>query len=48
MLWTIFALLLILWLLGWGFNFGGSIIHLLLVIAVIVLVVNLVSGRRTV
>lgn len=48
MLWTIFAILLIMWLLGWGFNFGGSIIHLLLVIAVIVMVINLVSGRRAV
>lgn len=48
MLWTIFVVLLILWLLGFGLHFGGSLIHLLLVIAVIVLVVNLVSGRRTV
>lgn len=48
MLWTIFAILLILWLLGWGFQVGGSLIHLLLVVAVIMLVVNLVTGRRTV
>lgn len=48
MLWTIFAILIILWLLGWGFHVAGSLIHLLLVIALIVLVINLVSGRRTV
>lgn len=48
MLWTIFAILIILWLLGWGFHVAGSLIHLLLVIAVIVVVINLVSGRRTV
>jgi hypothetical protein len=48
MLWTIFAILLILWLLGWGFHIGGGLIHLLLVIAVIVLIINLVTGRRAV
>jgi hypothetical protein len=47
MLWTIFVVLLILWLLGFGFHVGGSLIHLLLVIAVVVLVINLISGRRT-
>jgi len=48
MLWTIFAILLILWLLGWGLHLAGSLIHLLLVLAVIVLIINLVTGRRTV
>jgi hypothetical protein len=48
MLWTIFAILLILWLLGWGFHIGGGLIHLLLVVAVIVLIINLVTGRRAV
>jgi Family of unknown function (DUF5670) len=48
MLWTIFAILIILWLLGWGFHVAGSLIHLLLVIAIIVAVINLVSGRRTI
>jgi hypothetical protein len=47
MLWTILAVLLILWLLGFSFHIAGSLIHILLVIAVIVLVINLVSGRRT-
>jgi hypothetical protein len=48
MLWTVFVILLILWVLG-GFivPFGGNLIHLLLVIAVVVLIVNLISGRRT-
>jgi hypothetical protein len=48
MLWTIFVILLIMWLLGFSFHFAGSLIHLLLVIAVIVLIINLVTGRRTV
>ena len=47
MLWTIFVILLVLWLLGFIGHFGGGLIHLLLVIAVIVLIVNLVSGRRS-
>jgi hypothetical protein len=47
MLWTIFVILLILWLLGFSLHIAGGLIHLLLVLAVIVLVVNLVSGRRT-
>ncbi len=48
MLWTIFAILLILWLLGWGFHVAGSLIHLLLVIAIIVAIINLFTGRSTV
>jgi hypothetical protein len=48
MLWTIFVILIILWLLGWGFHVAGGLIHLLLVIALIVAVINLVTGRRTV
>jgi Family of unknown function (DUF5670) len=48
MLWTIFAILIILWLLGWGFHVAGSLIHLLLVIALIVAVVNLITGRRAI
>lgn len=46
MLWTIFAILLILWLLGWGFHVAGSLIHLLLVLAVVVVIIHLVTGRR--
>jgi hypothetical protein len=48
MLWTIFVILLILWLLGFSFHVAGSLVHLLLVVAVVVLVINLISGRRTV
>ena len=48
MLWTILVILLVLWLLGVLSHIGGGMIHLLLVIAAIVLVINLVSGRRTV
>ncbi len=47
MLWTIFAILIILWLLGWGFHVAGALIHLLLVIALVVLIINLVTGRRS-
>jgi uncharacterized protein DUF5670 len=49
MLWTIFVILLVLWLLGLvsGYAFGGFI-HLLLIIAAVVLILNLVSGRRAV
>ncbi len=47
MLWTIMVILLILWLLGFSFHLAGSFIHILLVIAVAVLVINLISGRRT-
>ena len=46
MLWTIFVILLVLWLLGFSFHVGGGLIHLLLVIAVVVLLFNLLSGRR--
>lgn len=46
MLWTIFAVLLILWLLGFTLSIGGGLIHLLLVVALVVLVINLFSGRR--
>jgi hypothetical protein len=49
MLWTIFVILLVLWLLGLvtSYTFGGFV-HILLVLAVIVLVFQLISGRRAV
>ncbi len=49
MLWTILVILLVLWLLGLvtGTTFGG-LVHLLLVVAVIVLVYNLITGRRSI
>jgi Family of unknown function (DUF5670) len=47
MLWTIFVILLILWALGLVTSYTmGGFIHILLVIAVVMLVVNLVQGRR--
>lgn len=48
MLWTIFVVLLILWLLGFSLHVAGGLIHLLLVVALVVLVINLISGRRAV
>ena len=48
MLWTIFVILLVLWLLGLVSSYTmGGFIHLLLVLAVVILIVNLISGRRT-
>jgi hypothetical protein len=46
MLWTIFVILVILWLLGFTLHIGGGLIHILIVIAVIVLIYNLITGRR--
>ncbi len=48
MLWTIFVIILILWLLGFSLHIAGALIHLLLVAALIVLIINLVTGRKTV
>ncbi|HEY2472253.1 MAG TPA: lmo0937 family membrane protein [Terracidiphilus sp.] len=49
MLWTIFVILLVLWLLGWvGFHLLGAYIHLVLVLALIVLLIQLFTGRRPV
>jgi hypothetical protein len=47
MLWTIFLVLVVLWLLGFSLHIGGGLIHLLLVVALVVLVFNLVKGRRS-
>jgi hypothetical protein len=47
MLWTIFVVLIVLWLLGFSLHIGGALIHLLLVVGLIVLVINLLSGRRS-
>jgi hypothetical protein len=46
MLWTVFVILVILWLLGFSLHIAGSLIHILLVIAVVVLIFNLITGRR--
>jgi hypothetical protein len=47
MLWTFFVIVLVLWLLGFSFHIAGGLIHLLLVLAVILLIFNLLSGRRS-
>ena len=46
MLWTIVVLLLILWLLGFTMHVAGGLIHVLLVIALVVVVLQLLSGRK--
>ena len=48
MLWTIILILLVLWALGFGFAGAavGNLVHILLVVAIVVLIVQLVSGRR--
>jgi len=49
MLWTIAVILFILWLLGFfAFHIAGGLIHILLVIAIIVVIFRLISGRRPV
>jgi Family of unknown function (DUF5670) len=47
MLWTICVILLVLWLLGFTLHVGGGLIHLLLVVALVVLIFNLITGRRS-
>lgn len=46
LLWLIAIVLIVLWLLGFAFKVGGGIIHILLVIAVIVVIYRLVTGRK--
>lgn len=46
MLWTVLLILLIMWALGLGFGIAGNLVHLLLVVALVVLVVQLLQGRR--
>lgn len=48
MLWTILVIIIILWLLGFLTHMGGNLVHLLLVIALVVLIIQLVTGRRAV
>jgi len=49
MLWTVFVILLVLWLLGVvsSYTFGGFI-HILLVLALVVLLIQLITGRRAI
>ena len=46
MLWTIVVLLLILWILGFAMHVAGGLIHVLLVIALVIIVLRLLTGRR--
>ncbi|MFA5844397.1 MAG: lmo0937 family membrane protein [Coriobacteriia bacterium] len=46
MLWTIIVILFVLWLLGFIGHIGGGLIHALLVIALVLFIFNLISGRR--
>ena len=48
MLWTLIVLLLLFWLIGFAFDVAGGIIHVLLVIAAVLFLVNLLAGRRRV
>jgi len=48
MLWTIVLILLLMWALGLGFGVAGNLIHLLLVVGLVVLVVQVLQGRRAV
>jgi Family of unknown function (DUF5670) len=45
LLWTIIVILFVLWLIGFLVHIGGGLIHLILVVAVILLIVNLLTGR---
>ena len=47
MLWTIVVILFVLWLLGFSMHVGGGLIHALLIIAIVVFLYNLISGRRS-
>jgi hypothetical protein len=46
MLWTILVILLVLWALGFTFQIAGGLVHLILVVALVVLVLQLITGRR--
>jgi Family of unknown function (DUF5670) len=45
MLWTLLLILLIMWALGLGFGVAGNLVHILLVVAAVVLILQLVQGR---
>lgn len=47
LLWTIITVLFVLWLIGFALHVGGGLIHLLLVVAVVLFLINLFTGRRT-
>jgi hypothetical protein len=47
-LWTLLLILLVMWALGLGFGIAGNLVHILLVVALVVLIVQLLQGRRAV
>lgn len=47
LLWTIIVVLFVLWLLGFAMHIAGGLIHLLLIVALVLIVVNLLTGRRS-
>lgn len=47
MLWTLFIILLVLWALGFSLHLAGGLIHALLVVAAVLLVIQLITGRST-
>jgi hypothetical protein len=47
MLWTLIVLLLLFWVLGFAFDVAGGLIHILLVVALVMFLVNVISGRRS-
>jgi len=47
-LWTIIVILFVFWLIGFFLHLGGGLIHIILVIAIILIVVNLLTGRKAV
>lgn len=46
MLWTLLMILVIMWALGLGFGIAGNLVHVLLVVALVVLVLQVLQGRR--
>jgi hypothetical protein len=46
MLWTVLLILLLMWALGLGFGVAGNLVHVLLVVALVVFIVNVLQGRR--
>ena len=48
MLWTIVLILLLMWALGLGFGVAGNLVHVLLVVGLVVLVIQVLQGRRAV
>jgi hypothetical protein len=48
MLWALLVVVLIIWLIGVLAHFGGGLIHLLLIVALLILIYNLATGRRSV